>query len=116
MNQRETPQNRPSGSFFVIGEARTNADNAITKLYGSFFMAFEVAEDTEEVLDFNCTHTLQLTEDFLRRIFVGKHFPSIDSWLEQELDARYGGSSRRAILISYRDALKRYCAMRRPKR
>ena len=27
-------------SYFVIGESRTNADNAITAIYGSFYMAF----------------------------------------------------------------------------
>lgn len=110
---QDAPHGGGARSYYVIGEARTNADNAITKLYGSFFMAFEVSEDAEEVLDFGCTHTLELTEKFLRRIFVGKHFPSIDNWLEAELETRYGGSSRRAILTAYRDALKRYCAMRK---
>ena len=114
MQWNETPaQGGGPRSYYVIGEARTNADNAISKMYGSFFMAFEVSEDTEEVLDFGCTHTLALTEKFLHRLFVGKHFPSIDHWLEEELTLRYGGSSRRAILTSYRDALKRYCAMRK---
>lgn len=103
-----TPQ-----TLFVIGESRTNADNAITKIYGSFYLAFEIDAQTEQVLDFNCTHTLELTEQFLKRIFVGQHFPSIDSWLEGVLERRYGGSSRRAVMVSYRDALKRYRTMRR---
>ena len=100
-------------SYFVIGESRTNADNAITTIYGSFYMAFEVSEQTEEVLAFNCTHTLELTEQFLQKLFVGQHFPSVETWLEETLERRYGGSSRRAVLASYRDALKRYRAMRR---
>ena len=104
---------RDAQSYYIIGESRTNADNAITKQFGSFYMAFEVAEDTEEVLDFSCTHTLDLTENYLRRLFVGNHFPSVDVWLEEVLERRYGGSSRRAILAAYRDALKRYCAMRK---
>ena len=100
-------------SYFVIGESRTNADNAITAIYGSFYMAFEISEQTEQVLGFNCTHTLELTEQFLRRLFLGQHFPSVESWLEEVLERRYGGSSRRAVLVCYRDALKRYRAMRR---
>ena len=100
-------------SYFVIGESRTNADNAITAIYGSFYMAFEISEQTEQVLGFNCTHTLELTEQFLRRLFLGQHFPSIDTWLEEVLERRYGGSSRRAVLVSYRDALKRYRTMRK---
>jgi beta-lactamase class A len=100
-------------TYFVIGESRTNSDNAITKIYGSFYMAFEVDERTEQVLAFECTHTLDLTQQFLRKLFVGQHFPSINTWLEEVLEHRYGGSSRRAVLVSYRDALKRYRAMRR---
>lgn len=99
-------------SYFVIGESRTNADNSITHIFGSFYVAFEVDGETEKVLAFNCTHTLPLTEQFLQRMLVGRDFRGIDGWLETELRLRYGGSSRRAILTSYRDALKRYCAMR----
>ena len=60
-------------SYYIIGESRTNADNAITKMYGSFYMAFEVDEETEQVLDFGCTHTLQLTEEYLKRLFIGRN-------------------------------------------
>jgi hypothetical protein len=98
-------------SVFVIGESRTNSDNAITKNYGTFYMAFEVDDLTSEVLDFSCTHTISTTEAFLRKLFVGQVFPEIDVWLENTLNRRYGGSSRRAILVAYRDALKRWRSM-----
>ena len=76
---------------FIIGEARTNADNAITRLYGSFYMGFIIDRDSGIVTDFGCTHTLKVTEDFLRQLFVGAHFPSIDSHLESCLSSVYGG-------------------------
>lgn len=98
-------------SVYVIGESRTNADNAITKMYGSFYMSFEVDDVTYEVLDFSCTHTLDVTERYLSKLFLGKHFPGIDNWLERELELRYGGSSRKAVMVSYRDALKRWQIM-----
>ena len=95
-------------SIFVVGESRTNADNAITKLYGSFYMAFEVEEGTHTVLDFSCTHTLRTTEDFLGKLFLGHSLLQVGDTLEDELNRRYGGSSRKAVLVSYRDAVKRY--------
>lgn len=100
-------------SVFIIGESRTNSDNAITKKYGTFYMAFEVDDLTSEVLDFSCTHTITIstTEAFLRKLFVGQVFPEIDMWLENTLNRRYGGSSRRAVLVAYRDALKRWRSM-----
>ena len=116
MNEYELergPGGAETRTYYVIGESRTNADNAITTIYGSFYMAFEVSEQTEQVVAFGCTHTIELTEQFLRKLFLGQHFPSIDTWLEEVLERRYGGSSRRAVLVSYRDALKRYRSMRR---
>ena len=98
-------------SVFVIGESRTNADNAITQTFGSFYMGFEVADGTHEILEFSCTHTIATTERFLRKVFLGQDFLAVEEWLEETLDRRYSGSSRRAVLVSYRDARKRYCAM-----
>jgi len=98
-------------SVYVIGESRTNATNAITKMYGSFYMAFEVDDVTYEVLDFSCTHTVDVTERYLSKLFSGERFPDIENWLERELEQRYGGSSRKAVIVSYRDALKRWQIM-----
>lgn len=72
-------------SVFVIGESRTNADNAITKMYGTFYMAFEVDDASEQVIDFSCTHTISTTETFLRKLFLGQRFSEIDGWLEDAL-------------------------------
>jgi hypothetical protein len=74
-------------------------------------MAFEVDDSTYEVLDFSCTHTLDTTERYLTKMFLGKQFPEIENWLESELNLRYGGSSRKAVMVSYRDALKRWQTM-----
>lgn len=98
-------------SIFVVGESRTNADNAITKMFSTFYMAFEIDDKTFEVLDFSCTHTIATTENYLRKMFVGQIFPEIDEWLEESLNRRYGGSSRKAVLVAYRDALKRWRLM-----
>lgn len=35
-------------TYYIVGESRTNVDNAITKVYGSFFIAFEVIPSTGE--------------------------------------------------------------------
>lgn len=104
-------RSRKPGSYFVVGESRTNADNSITRIYGSFYMAFEVDAESRKVVGFNCTHTLPLTEDYLRRLFLDEVFPDIDQWLDSTLHQCYGGSSRKAVVTSYRDALKRYNAM-----
>lgn len=100
MNQEET--------VYIIGESRTNLDNAITKVYGTFYIAFEIIPETEEIVDVDCSRTLELTKDFIRRIFLGKRIELDSEKIEAEVKRRYFGSSTKAIIVAYRDALKRY--------
>lgn len=95
-------------TLFIIGESRTNSDNAITKTFGSFYLALEVNAETGEILDFSCTHTLDLTEQFLKRVFVGKNLEKDCENLAKEITRRYCGSSQKALLASLTDANKRY--------
>ena len=50
MNQGET--------VYIIGESRTNLDNAITKVYGTFYIAFEIIPETEEIIEVDCSRTV----------------------------------------------------------
>ncbi|MBU5626494.1 DUF3870 domain-containing protein [Oscillibacter sp. MSJ-2] len=100
MEHRET--------VYVTGESRTNIDNAITKVYGAFFVALEVDLSSGEILNMDCTHTLDLTETFLRRICVGRSLDREYEQLEAEITRRYYGSSTRAVIAALKDANKRY--------
>ena len=99
-------------TVYVVGESRTNGDNAIMKIYNSFYLTYEVNPHTDEILDFSCTHTVDLTERFLHKLFVGRNMIQLKDTLESELNLRYGGSSKKAILVAYLDALKRYCVLK----
>lgn len=95
-------------TIFMIGESRTNLDNAITKLYGTFYIAFEIEPDSGRIIDVDCSHTLALTKDFIRRIFINKNMVLDAEMIDAEVKRRYFGSSVKAIMVAYRDALKRY--------
>ena len=108
---KKMPQEADSReTYYIVGESRTNVDNAITKIYGSFFIAFEVLPVTGEVLQCDCSGTLPLTNDFVRRIFVGKRLEADREAIEAEVKRRYFGSSKKAVLVAYRDALKHFQA------
>ncbi|MEG2082865.1 MAG: DUF3870 domain-containing protein [Oscillospiraceae bacterium] len=97
-----------SETLFIVGESRTNLDNAITKMYGSFYIAFEVEPSTGEIIDFDCTKTIEVTQRFLSKIFIGKSLEKDYTAIEEEISRRYFGSSLKAVLVSFRDAHKRY--------
>lgn len=95
-------------TIFLIGESRTNVDNAITKVYGSFYIAFEVEPSSGRIVEVDCSRTLDLTREFIRKIFVGRLIYKDSEAIEAEVKRRYYGSSSKAILVAYRDVLKRY--------
>ena len=95
-------------TFFFVGESRTNVDYAITKVYGSFFIAFEVIPSAGEIIQTDCSRTLELTNDFIRKLFLHKHLETDAKGIEEAIQRRYHGSSWKALIGAYRDALKHY--------
>lgn len=93
-------------TLYLTGEARTNSDNAITKIYGVFYLAFEI-EENDEIINMDSNATLELTRDFIRKIFVGKNITDEDL-ITKEILRRYNASSTKAIISAYKDALQRY--------
>ena len=55
-------------TLYLTGEARTNMDNAITKIYGVFYMAFEVVEQTGESVAVDCSAPRELPRTVIRKL------------------------------------------------
>lgn len=102
-----------NNTVYIIGESRTNMDNAITVIYNSFYIAFEVNAETDEIVDVGCVHTISITENFIKKIFIGKNIIEFEKHIEKEVKKRYHGTSQKAILVSYKDALKKYLDVKR---
>ena len=94
-------------TVYIIGESRTNMDNAITVIYNSFYIAFEIDSKTDIIVDMGCTHTIDITENFIKKIFIGRNIFDSDK-LEQDIKRRYHGTSQKAMIVSYKDAIKKY--------
>ena len=95
-------------TIYIVGEARTTMDNAITKMFGTFYIGFEVSLISGEIIDADCNATLRLTKDFVHRLFLNHNIIEDEELLKKEVTTRYFGSSTKAILSAYHDALQRY--------
>ena len=95
-------------TIYIIGEARTTMDNAITKMFGNFYIAFEMELDKDKIVDVDCNATLRLTKDFVHRLFLNHNIIKDEEILKKEIATRYFGSSSKAILTAYQDALQHY--------
>ena len=95
-------------SLYIIGNSKTSISNAITCKYNSFYIGFVVESSSGKIIDLSCSSTIRTTEDFIKCIFIDKNLNNYDINLEEEIKKRYHGSSQKAIIVAYKDAVKQY--------
>lgn len=97
-----------SSTVYIIGHGRTSSDNVITERFKIFFINFIIDTKNDEVVDLSCSATIPTTQEFIASLFVGKKFDKYYKEIEEEILKRYHGTSQKAIIIAYKDGLKRY--------
>lgn len=95
-------------TVYIIGHGRTSSDNAITERFKIFFIGFVIDVDTDVIIDLGCSVTVDITEKFIKSMFLGKKIDKYYKEIEEEIMNRYFGSSQKAIIIAYKDAVKKY--------
>ena len=98
----------PENSILVVGNSQTTGFNPIKQQFGSFFITFILIRETGEIIDCTVSVTLGVTGRFLREIMMGKHLVEDEKKVIAEVQSRYFGSSQKAVIAAYRDAMKKY--------
>lgn len=112
MNDVEYPKN----SILVVGNSQTTGFNPINQQFGAFFITFILLRETEEILDCAISVTLETTGRFIRGFFIGHHLVRDESDIISDVQNRYFGSSQKAIIAAYRDAIKKYKEVTAPRK
>lgn len=95
-------------TVYIVGHGKTSNDNAITSNFKIFFIGFVIDTADDSIVDMECSATISITSRFVSDLFVGKSFKEYDKELEEEITRRYYGTSQKAIITAYKDALKKY--------
>lgn len=95
-----------SNTVYIIGDAKASQNNPITKKYSQFFVALVIDIQTDEIVDCECSSTIQLTNHFVKSLFIGEAMGN--SFIEESIRKRYHGSSQKALIVAYRDAEYKY--------
>lgn len=98
----------PEDSILVIGNSRTTEFNPINQQFGAFFITFILDGDEGKILDCGASATVRTTERFIRSLFMGRRMTEDEEEIIAHVQSRYFGSSQKAIIAAYRDALKKY--------
>lgn len=81
--------------------------------YGLFYVALVIDVDNGRILDAECSATLGLTKVFVRDLFVGERVIE-EGLLTERITARYHGSSQRALVTAFRNAVGKYRSITDP--
>lgn len=95
-------------AVYIVGNSKTNSENAITEIYKSFYIGFVVNTENDEIIDLSCSSTIPTTCNFIKSLLIGKTINTYSEDLENDIKRRYHGSSQRAIIVAYKDAVKKY--------
>ena len=98
----------PENSILIIGNSQTTGFNPINQQFGAFFLTFILDRDSGEILDCGASATVRTTERFIRSLFLGRRLAEDEESIIAAVQSRYFGSSQKAIIAAYRDALKKY--------
>ncbi|MEN1969889.1 DUF3870 domain-containing protein [Lentibacillus sp. N15] len=93
-------------TIYVIGDAKAPQNNPITKKYSQFFLALVIDATTNEIVDSECSATIQLTNQFVRSLFISRNVN--DDSLEEDIRQRYQGASQKALIVAFHDAKHKY--------
>lgn len=94
--------------IYVLGLSKTNLDNAITKLFNMLFVGFVIDKKTDIIVDVEATMALQLSNKFIKSLLIGKNFVKDYDEIIKAFETRYLGKSQKALILAYKDALKKY--------
>lgn len=97
----------PKDSLLIVGNAQVSGDNPISHRYNGFFITF-ILSAAGTVLECSSSVVLPLTDRFIRDLFIGRSLTGDEPLILADLEARYHGSSRKAIVVCYKDALKKF--------
>ena len=95
-------------TIYIIGNAKSQQNNAITHQYGQFFIGFVVEKETGAIITCDVSVTLATTREFIQELFINKNIKDSQELIKQEIEERYFGSSQKAILVAYKDAQKKF--------
>ncbi|WP_291958298.1 DUF3870 domain-containing protein [Cloacibacillus sp.] len=96
----------------IIGNAKSPKSDPITHRFVHFFITFIADAETGEIIDLEVSTALQLTNIFIRGLFIGQSLAAVDEALLEKVRTHYLGTSQRAIQVAYKDAVRKYRAWR----
>ena len=94
-----------SGLVYVTGVARPTPDNPIAVNYDRLLVILIFEPETGEIVDAEVNMICSTTRNFIKSLLVGYCLYSDIPQIMENIQSRYWGLSRRALIVCMKDAL-----------
>ncbi len=94
-------------NVYVSGYGKAHEKSAITKIYGIFALGMIIDPNTDEILEVEGSLVLDITKNFLKCLFEGEKITD-EKIIIEKINDLYFGASKKAFIVAYKDALRRY--------
>lgn len=95
-------------TMYIVGDSRTAKSNPITTQFNSFFITLIINKDNGMIIDAGVSTMLEETRLFIKSLFIGHSMDEDPEIIVEEINTRYYGSSQKALVVAWKDALKKY--------
>ena len=104
-----------TNAVFVSGIAETGKEDSISALYQNLSLGLVVDARTNQILDVGCSMVMDVTQDFVRRLLLGKNLVEDVPQIVEQLRGRFLALSQKALIVALYDAQNHYLMARAQK-
>lgn len=91
-----------NSTILFTGYAKFPAHITADEVYNFLCISLELKKETGQIVDADCTLVTELSRRFFIRIVSGYSILSDFHYLEEQIEDRYQGNARRAIITAMR--------------
>lgn len=104
---------RIQGRIILSGYAKLPSNTAAQKLYDQLVVVADVDFDTGLIMEAECTMATELGKRFVRTMLRGHNLNNGVEPLLEEIDLRYYGHLKRAMLSAIREIGQQYAELKK---
>ncbi|MBQ9720972.1 MAG: DUF3870 domain-containing protein [Oscillospiraceae bacterium] len=97
-----------ANTVFITGTAKPGNEDAIKNVYQVFSLSLIVDTRTDQIVDSSCTAVMNMTNNYIRSILIGRNLVTEVDEIANELRARFMALVQKTLIVSLRDAQNRY--------
>lgn len=102
-----------NNTWYITGHAQLPSDIPAYQLFKTVVIGLEVEPETGLITRAYCTLATPVARNIIASIIKGHNIPQDETLIIKEIDERYHGTSKKAVIYAFREAVKEYLTLKK---